>query len=145
VFIGFTGKATAVLDSKGRVHIPARFMEILANHYDQTFVVSISDGCLAGYPTQEWKRLEEKLKELTSDQNTREIMRIFYSRITVCPLRNGRILIPAPLREHANLEKEVVLIGMGNKIEIWNKNDWDRFEESHTGQELDEKLSNIPF
>jgi MraZ protein len=145
VFIGFTGKAAAVLDSKGRVHIPSRFMEVLTNHYDPNLVVSISDGCLAGYPTQEWKRLEEKLKGLASDHNTREIMRIFYSRVTVCPIRNGRILLPASLREHANLDKEVVLIGMGNKIEIWNKADWEKFEESHSGRELDEKLSNIPF
>lgn len=145
MFIGFTGKAFALLDSKGRIHIPSRFVEILTNHFDETLVVSISDGCLSAYPAEEWKRLEEKLKALSSDQNTRDLMRIFYSRIAVCPIKNGRVLLPAHLRDHARLDKEVVLVGLGNKIEIWNKQNWERFEESRTGKELDDRLSKIAF
>ena len=115
----FMGQYEHSIDTKGRIIIPVKYREDLGD----VFVVTRGlDGCLFLYPPEEWQSFVEKLKELPSNQSTRKIQRQFLSKAMEVTLdKQGRILIPALLREVAALEKEVVFVGMMNRIEVWDK------------------------
>jgi MraZ protein len=114
------------IDPKGRVSIPAKFRDVLTKKYDDRLVITNFDGCLVAYPYEEWIHLEEKASSLSMvKKETRAFMRFFYSSAIECGLdKQGRILIPQTLREYADLDKEVVLVGQLRKIEIWSKKRW---------------------
>ncbi len=123
----FLGQYQHTIDSKGRVSIPVRFREILAERYEETLVVTTDlDQCLAAYPVEEWRLILEKAKGLPQERKeVKDWMRIFYSRAVECPLdRQGRVLVPPTLREHAKLNRQIVLLGMFNKIEVWDRKRW---------------------
>ncbi len=122
----FRGRHEHTIDPKGRVSIPAKFREILIKKYDERLLVTNFDGCLVAYPYEEWLRLEEKASSLSMvKKETRSFMRFFYSSAIECILdKQGRILIPQTLREYADLEKDVILVGQLKKIEIWSKKRW---------------------
>lgn len=134
----FMGQYEHSIDAKGRIIIPVKYREDLG----ESFVVTRGlDGCLFLYPAQEWQSFVEKLKELPSNQNTRKIQRQFLSKAMEVSLdKQGRILIPAILREVAALEKEVVFVGMMNRIEVWDKN---RLEEQEMGQDEQDLEANL--
>ena len=114
------------LDSKGRLIMPAKLRETIG----EKFVVTKGlDGCLFAFSITEWQKFEEKLKSLPlSNRNSREFTRFFLSGATECEIdKQGRFLIPNNLRESANLQKEVVIIGVGTRIEIWDKGKWDSY------------------
>nr|WP_236777888.1 division/cell wall cluster transcriptional repressor MraZ [Anoxybacter fermentans] len=114
------------MDDKGRLIMPAKFRESLG----ETFVVTRGlDNCLFVYPMEEWRILEEKLKSLPmTRKDARAFVRFFFSGATECGLdKSGRISLPQNLREYASLEKEVVIIGVSNRIEIWSKENWDSY------------------
>lgn len=115
----FMGQFEHTIDTKGRTIVPVKYREELG----ETFVVTWGpDGCLFLYPSQEWQKFTEKLLELPSNQNTRKIQRQFLSKAMEVTLdKQGRILIPAMLRSSAGLEKDVVFIGMMNRVEVWDK------------------------
>lgn len=123
----FRGRYIHTLDAKGRLSVPSRFREVLATHREETLILTNFDNCLAGYPADEWELLEEKVRGLSMLQkDVRVFTRYFFSGAQECPVdRQGRILIPQTLREDAALEKDVVLVGVVNRIEIWNKARWD--------------------
>ena len=125
----FMGQYEHSIDTKGRIIIPVKYREDLG----ELFVVTRGlDGCLFLYPQKEWQSFVEKLQQLPSNQNTRKIQRQFLSKAMEVTLdKQGRILIPALLREAAALEKEVVFVGMMNRVEGWDKG---RLEE----QEMEE-------
>ncbi len=108
--------------------VPARFREELRARYDERLIITNFDNCLVAYPFEEWHKLEEKLSQKSwVKKEVRSFIRFFISGATECPLDDqGRVLIPPTLREYAELEKKVVLAGMLNKIEIWNKDRWDQ-------------------
>ena len=111
------------LDAKGRLIMPAKLRESIGD----TFVVTKGlDGCLFAFSITEWNNFEEKLKSLPlSNKNSREFTRFFLSGATECEIdKQGRFLIPNNLRETANLVKETVIIGVGTRIEIWDKEKW---------------------
>lgn len=119
----FMGEYNHSIDAKGRVIIPAKFRESLGDE----FVVSQGlDGCLFVYPNEEWQRFEEKLKTIPmSDKQGRKFVRFFLAGATVAEVdKQGRILIPSVLREFAGLTKDVVLVGVGTRAEIWDKERW---------------------
>jgi MraZ protein len=122
----FRGRFEHAIDPKGRVSIPSKFREILVKKYDERLVVTNFDGCLVAYPYEEWVQLEEKASSLSMvKKETRAFMRFFYSSAIECTLdKQGRILIPQTLRDYADLEKEVVLVGQLRKIEIWSRKRW---------------------
>lgn len=130
----FMGQYEHSIDTKGRIIIPAKYREELGD----TFVVTKGlDGCLFLYPQSEWQNFVEKLQQLPSSQNTRKIQRQFLSKAMEVSLdKQGRILVPSLLRSAAGLEKEVVFVGMMNRIEIWDKS---RLEEQEI-QEDEEAL-----
>ena len=119
----FMGEYSHTIDTKGRLIIPSKFREELG----ETFVVTKGlDGCLFVFSDEEWKAFEIKLKSLPlTKKNARQFARFFVAGATPCELdKQGRILLPATLREFAGLEKDVVLTGMLNRIEIWSKEKW---------------------
>lgn len=119
----FMGEYNHTIDAKGRLIIPSRFREQLG----EEFVVTAGlDGCLFVYANEEWKSFEEKLRALpVSNPEARKFSRFFLASASLCEVdRQGRILIPAKLRAMAGLEKEVVLAGVGSRIEIWDKEKW---------------------
>ena len=115
----FMGQYEHSIDTKGRIIIPAK----VRDHLGESFVVTRGlDGCLFLYPDAEWQRFVEKLQSLPSNQNTRRMQRQFLSKAMEVALdKQGRILIPSLLREIADLEKEVVFVGMMNRVEVWDK------------------------
>ena len=123
----FRGRSIHTLDAKGRIRIPTRFRDILKTRYEDRFVITNLDRCLVAYPLQEWEIIEEKLGSLSLvRQDVKAFQRFFISGATECNFdKQGRVLIPQTLREHASLEREVVLAGMLRSFEIWSKDYWD--------------------
>ena len=119
----FMGESNHTVDTKGRLIIPTRFRESLG----EEFVVTKGlDGCLFVYPQKAWEEFEEKLRALPlTRKDARTLVRFFVAGAATCELdKQGRILIPASLREFAGLEKDVVLAGVTNRVEIWSKDRW---------------------
>ena len=119
----FMGEYNHIIDAKGRLIIPARFRELLGEEFILTKGL---DGCLSIYPMDAWEAFETKLRALPlTNKNARTFTRFFVAGATNCELdRQGRILVPHTLREFAGLEKEVVLTGNLDRIEIWSKEKW---------------------
>lgn len=120
----FLGEYNHSIDAKGRLIVPSKFREELGDNF---IVTKGLDGCLYIYPNDEWSAFEKKLSELPMGKSDiRKMVRFFLSAATQVEVdKQGRILIPGNHREFAGLEKDVVLAGVGRKIEIWSKNKWD--------------------
>ena len=129
----FTGEYNHSIDAKGRVIVPSKFREQLG----EEFVVTKGlDGCLFVYTKSEWEGIEEKFRGLPSNAETRRFMLFFFAGAATCEVdKQGRILIPPNLREHADLQKDIVSAGVLNRVEIWNK---DRWQESSNYDDMDE-------
>ena len=119
----FMGEYNHTIDAKGRLIIPAKFRGLLGGEFILTRGL---DGCLSIYPMDEWKTFEEKLRALPlTNKNARTFSRFFVAGATMCELdKQGRILVPQTLREFAGLEKDVVLTGNLNRIEVWSREKW---------------------
>lgn len=122
----FIGEYSHSVDTKGRVSVPAKFREELG---DSFILTKGLDNCLFIYSMDEWKILESKLKQLPlTNRDARAFVRFFFSGATECGLDSqGRIRIPTNLREHATLEKEATIIGVGTRIEIWSNEEWQEY------------------
>ena len=120
----FTGEYKYSLDNKGRINIPSKFRSALSKLSNENFVITKGmDSCIVAYPLEEWQiRVEAGLRELssTSSKNRKLVRSITRFANTVKLDAQGRIQITPNLKEYANLEKEVIIIGVVNKIEIWN-------------------------
>jgi MraZ protein len=122
----FIGEYRHTLDEKGRVIIPAKFR----GDSDKTFIVTRGlDECLFLYPLCEWKALEEKLLTLPlMKKDARAFTRFFFSGANDCTLdKQGRINLPDSLMKYASLEKDCVIVGVSNRMEIWNASKWDDY------------------
>ncbi|AYA75322.1 cell division/cell wall cluster transcriptional repressor MraZ [Bacillus sp. Y1] len=122
----FMGEYHHNVDTKGRLIVPAKFRE----HLGETFVLTRGlDQCLFGYPLSEWDHIEEKLKGLPlTKKDARAFTRFFFSGATECEVdKQGRINIATPLMQYAKLEKECVVLGVSNRIEIWSKTLWEEY------------------
>ncbi len=122
----FMGEYQHNIDTKGRIIVPAKFREQLGD----TFVITRGlDQCLFGYPMNEWKEVEKKLKALPlTKKDARAFTRFFFSGATECELdKQGRINLPTPLLTYASLQKECIIIGVSNRIEIWSKEIWGEY------------------
>lgn len=128
VEVMFIGEYQHSLDSKGRIIVPAKFRDELG----ETFIMTKGlDNCLFVYPKSEWKILEEKLKTLPlTRKDARAFVRFFFAGASECELdKQGRILIPSNLREYCKLDKDAVVIGVSNRVEIWSKVEWDSYND----------------
>jgi MraZ protein len=127
------GEYNHTIDTKGRIFIPSKFREDMGD----TFIITRGIGnCLFGLSHQEWASFSEKLRTLPmTDAHALNFTRLFFAGATECDMdKQGRILIPANLRSSANLEKDAVVIGMMNRIEIWDKNNWADFNKQADSQ-----------
>ena len=117
------GEYNHTIDAKGRLIVPAKFREVLG---DEFVVTKGLDNCLFVYPNDEWQKFEEKLQTLPlTNKNARQFTRFFLAGAADVELdKQGRILIPSVLREFASLQKDVVFVGVGSRIEIWSKDRW---------------------
>ena len=125
----FIGEYQHSLDSKNRIIVPSKIREGLGDR----FIISKGlDGCLYAYPIDEWKKFEEKLRNLPlTNKDARAFVRFFVAGATEVETdKQGRGLIQTNLREYASIEKEIVTIGALNKIEIWSKEKWESYNES---------------
>lgn len=122
----FMGEYQHNMDTKGRMIIPAKFRDALGD----IFVVTRGlDQCLFVYPMEEWKILEAKLKKLPlTKKNARQFTRFFFSGAIECEVdKQGRVNIPQTLRTYSEIEKECIIIGVSERIEIWSKDIWDTY------------------
>ncbi len=122
----FRGRFEHLIDAKGRVSIPAKFRELLAEKYDDRLIITNFDRCLVAYPYEEWRVLEEKISSLSLvKKEVKAFQRFFISGAVECPIdKLGRVLIPPSLRDYAQLEKNVIFAGMLKRFEIWSKERW---------------------
>jgi MraZ protein len=125
----FSGKYYYTLDPKGRVIIPAPFREIISSNYNpKLYVVNdIFDNCLHIYPQEEWSKLEEKVRTLPKmDEDVKLFIRkVIGSAQEVEIDKQGRILVSAAQREDAGLRSEIVIVGQLDKIDLWDRKEWD--------------------
>ncbi len=130
------------LDAKGRLIMPAKIREDIG---DKFIITKGLDGCLFGFSSNEWINFEEKLKTLPlTNKNARDFVRFFLSGAIECELdKQGRFLISNNLRQYANMEKEVVIIGVGTRIEIWNKEKWTSYnsDENISADDIAENMT----
>ena len=121
--MGFIGEYNHTVDAKGRVIVPSKFREILG---DEFIVTKGLDHCLCAYENSEWDKFEKKLADLpTNSRDTRQLTRFFLAGATACEVdKQGRILLPAVLRTFAQIEKDAVLVGNGNRVEIGSRDRW---------------------
>ncbi len=128
---GFSGKYYHNVDSKGRLMLPSELRTILHKNYNNNTVyitLSATDKCLHIYPLEEWQRLQEKVRNLPpSKKSVKYFKRRVIASAHECELdRQGRVLIPVELREDAKINGETVVVGQIDKIEIWNRAEWDK-------------------
>ena len=134
------GEYEHTIDAKGRLSMPSK----LRRDMGEAFIVTKGlDGCLFAFSQDEWKNFETKLKALPlSDKNARNFVRFFLAGATECEIdKQGRFLIPGNLREAAKLEKEAVIIGVGTRLEIWNKSTWKAKDEEISVDEIAENMT----
>lgn len=146
----FFGQYRHTLDPKGRLSIPGKFREALANGSSEILMLTTDfDQCLAAYSLEEWSRIIEKARALPmTDRHVKDFLRYFIARAMECPLdRHGRILIPPSLREFSRLNKEVILLGMDYKIEIWDQKRWKEKEEqiNQSSDQISAALASLRF
>lgn len=123
----FRGINQLNLDGKGRMAVPVRYRERLQASCEGHLVVTVDrDGCLLIYPMGEWEQIEKALMNRPNmDKQVRRLQRLLLGHATEVDMDGqGRILIPPPLREFASLEKAVVMVGQGNKFELWDEAVW---------------------
>ena len=130
------------LDAKGRLIMPAKLREDMG----EKFIITTGlDGCLFGFSMSEWEKFEDKLKTLPiTNKNARNFVRFFLSGATECEIdKQGRFLIAGNLREYANLEKDAIIIGVGTRIEIWNREKWKSYngDENISADEIAENMT----
>lgn len=130
------------LDAKGRLIMPAKLREDMGEKF---IITKGLDGCLFGFSQNEWTNFEEKLKTLPlTNKNARDFVRFFLSGAIECEIdKQGRFLIASNLREYSNLEEDSVIIGVGTRIEIWNRDKWKQYnsDENISADEIAENMT----
>jgi MraZ protein len=124
----FRGSSVHTIDSKGRIIIPARFRNLIKAGNSSSLMVSKLDKCLVAYPIEEWHRVESKILSLAEKSDTmRRFRRVFIGGASECPCdKQDRILIPLLLRQYADFEKEIALVGVLTHFEIWCREQWEK-------------------
>ena len=124
----FRGSSFHTIDSKGRIIIPARFRDVIKAQGSNGVMVSRMDGALVAYPYDEWRKIENRILLLAEkSENMRRFIRVFIGGAFECSCdKQDRILIPQNLRQYAEIDKEIVLVGVLDHFEIWSRKSWDR-------------------
>jgi MraZ protein len=133
----FRGSSNHTIDVKGRIIIPARFRDMIKVNGEEGVVITRMDECLKAYPYNAWTEIEKKILSLSVKSDAmRRFRRVFVGGAFECTCdKQGRVLIPPTLREYANLEKEIVLVGVLDHFEIWSRDRWET-ENSRLDEDL---------
>jgi MraZ protein len=141
----FYGEHEHTIDRKGRLIIPSKFREVFKEHYIEKFYVTRGlDGCLFVFTEDEWKNQESKFKNMSfTKKESRKFNRFYFSG--ACDLacdKQGRILIPQYLKDYAGIKRDVIIVGVSNRIEIWSKDKWKDFYDNtkDTFEDIAEKM-----
>lgn len=141
----FYGEYVHSIDRKGRLILPAKFREVAKTNFIEKFFATRGlDKCLFVFSEEEWRAQENKFKAISfTKQEGRTFNRIYFSgAMEIFPDRQGRILLPQYLKDFAEIKKEVVIVGVSNRIEIWATDRWNEFygNSKHYFEEIAEKL-----
>ena len=124
----FRGSSFHTIDAKGRVIIPARFRDVIRADGSEGLMISRMDSCLVGFTFNEWRNIESKILAMAEkNDNMRRFRRVFIGGSFECSCdKQDRILVPPSLRQYAELEKEIVLVGVIDHFEIWSRDNFDK-------------------
>lgn len=124
----FRGSSYHTIDAKGRIIIPARFRDVIRADGADGLMISRMDSCLVGYTFNEWRKIETKiLATAEKNDNMRRFRRVFIGGAFECSCdKQDRILVPPSLRQYAQLEKDIVLVGVLDHLEIWSRDNFDK-------------------
>lgn len=141
----FYGEFEHTLDRKGRIIIPSKFRDALKEHFIERFFITRGlDKCLFMFAEDEWKTQEQKFKAISfTKSESRRFNRLYFSgACEMIPDKQGRILIPSYLKDYAGIKREVYIIGVSNRIEIWNRDSWNAYYASSKDgfEDIAEKL-----
>ncbi len=143
----FRSSSFHTIDPKGRIIIPARFRNVLRAEDEYGVVVSIKDGCIYAYAYREWRNLEQRIRAAKSAA-MEKFKRFFLGN--ACPLtcdKQDRVLIPQSLRTYAGIEKDIVLVGVLDRFEIWSREKWDqenlKMEQELEKEEVREEIASL--
>lgn len=141
----FYGEYLHSIDRKGRLILPARFREVAKSNFVEKFFVTRGlDKCLFMFSEEEWRLQENKFKAISfTNQQARTFNRLYFSgAIEIIPDKQGRILIPQYLKDFAGIKKEVMIVGVSNRVEVWAKDKWEEFygNSRQSFEEIAEKL-----
>jgi MraZ protein len=144
----FYGEYFHTIDRKGRLILPAKFREVAKTNFIEKFFVTRGlDKCLFMFSEEEWRSQENKFKAISfTKQQARTFNRLYFSGAAeVLPDKQGRILLPQYLKDFARIKKEVIIVGVSNRIEIWAKNEWEAFygNSRQSFEEIAEKLMDV--
>lgn len=144
----FYGEYEHSIDRKGRLIIPSKFREVLKEHYVEKFYITRGlDNCLFLFTEEEWRTQEQRFKSMSfTKAEARRFNRLYFSG--ACELdcdKQGRVLIPQNLKNFAEIKRDVVIVGVSNRIEIWSKEKWNEFYETsrQTYEEIAERLIDL--
>lgn len=142
----FRGAVTINIDAKGRMAMPMRFRDMctLVSAGKLVITIDTEEACLMIYPLPEWELIQAKLEKLPSfNPEARRIQRLLIGHATDVELDgNGRILLPAVLRDYAQLDKKAILLGQGKKIELWSESLWNGRRDEYL--QIASKASELP-
>ena len=144
----FYGEYYHTVDRKGRLILPARFRDICKEHgIEKFFITRGLDKCIFMFNEEEWRVQEQRFKSMPfTKQESRNFNRMFFSGASdVSPDRQGRFIVPQYLKDYANIKRDVILIGISNRIEIWNSTTWKEFYANSSGafEQIAENLVNL--
>ena len=140
----FRGATKVTIDAKGRLAIPTRYRDRIISRCDGQLVVTVDkDYCLLLYPYPDWEEIERKLMRLPSlNKQARRLQRLMVGYATEIEMDgNGRILLSKELREFSSIERQSILIGQGNKFELWDDDSWNKKRDSWLSMEDEAGLS----
>jgi MraZ protein len=144
----FYGEYVHSIDRKGRLILPAKFREAAKGNFVEKFFVTRGlDTCLFMFSEEEWKTQEGKFKSISfTKQEARVFNRLYFSgAVEVVPDKQGRILLPQYLKDFAEIKRDVVVVGVSNRIEIWSQDKWEEFygNSKQSFEQIAEKLVDI--
>lgn len=144
----FYGEFQHNIDRKGRLILPSKFRDVCKeNHMEKFFLTRGLDRCVFMFTEEEWRSQEQRFKNLSfTKQESRSFNRMFFSgAVDITPDRQGRFIMPQYLKDYANIKREAVIIGVSNRIEIWDKKSWSDFyaNSSTSFEQIAEKMLNI--
>lgn len=144
----FYGEYIHTIDRKGRLILPAKFREVAKNNFIEKFFVTRGlDKCLFMFSEEEWRTQETKFKAIPfTKQQARTFNRLYFSGAAeVFADKQGRILLPQYLKDFAQIKKDVVVVGVSNRVEIWAKDKWEEFygNSRQSFEEIAEKLMDV--